>query len=422
MRAIKKGATDQSVVIRIVDATDGTPETGVVYNTSGIDLWYRREGATKTSITEASLSALDDAHTDGGILHIGDGYYRVDTPDAAFASGANGVMIGGAVTGMIVIGCYVHLVDYDPQDAVRAGLTALPNAAANATGGLMTVKRGGTAQAGASSSITLDAGASSSDDFYIGDLIVVLSGTGAGQSRIITDYVGSTKVATVDAAWTTNPSSDSVFVLIPQGIVGVTDTDVADAVLGATASSYDDAGTIGEKINDAGSAGDPWSTALPGSYGSGTAGKIVGDNLNATVSSRATQTSVDTVDGIVDAILEDTGTTLPGTLSTIDGKVDTIDSNVDAVLEDTGTTLPAALTTITNYVDTIPADILDASNGVETGMTLRQAMRIALSVLAGKNTVSGGSVVFRDVNDTKNRVSATVDGDDQRTAVTLDAS
>lgn len=136
MRMIKKGATDQSVVIRIVDSTDGTPETGVEHNTSGIDLWYRREGAVKTSITEAALSALNDAHSDGGIEHIGDGYYRLDLPDAAVATGANGVMIGGAVTGMVVIGCYVPLVDFDPQDAVRLGLTALPNAAPDAAGGL----------------------------------------------------------------------------------------------------------------------------------------------------------------------------------------------------------------------------------------------------------------------------------------------
>ena len=394
MRSIKKGAADQSVVIRIVDATDGTPETGVAYNTSGIDLWYRREGATKTSITEASLSALNDAHTDGGILHIGDGYYRLDLPDAAVASGANGVVVGGAVTGMIVVGCYVHLVDYDPQDAVRMGLTALPNAAANATGGLMTAKRGGTAQAGASSTITLDAGASSSDDFYIGDIVQIVGGTGAGQSRIITDYVGSTKVATVDTAWNTNPSSDSVFVLIPQGIVGVTETDVAEAVLDATASSHNTAGTIGNKINAAASAGDPWSTALPGSYGAGTAGKIVGDALDAAVSSRASQSSVDTIDGIVDAILEDTGTTLP-----------------------------AALTTIANYVDTIPADILDATNGVESGMTLREALRALLAAgvgkLSGANTTT---VTVRNPGDTKNRIVATVDEHGNRSAVTLDVS
>lgn len=143
MRPVLKGSTDQSVVIRIVDSGDGTPETGVVYNTSGIDLWYRREGATKASITEASLSALDDAHSDGGILHIGDGYYRLDLPDAAVASGANGVAVGGTVTGMVVIGCYVPLVNVNPYDGVRMGLTALPNAAADAAGGLIISDAGG---------------------------------------------------------------------------------------------------------------------------------------------------------------------------------------------------------------------------------------------------------------------------------------
>jgi hypothetical protein len=135
---IKKGSTDRSVTVRIVDSTDGTPETGVVFNTSGIDLWYRRELAAKTSITEATLAALTTAHTDGGFLHIGDGYYRLDLPDAAFASGATYVEFGGTVTGMVVIGGRVKLVDYDPEDTVRMGLTALPNAAAGANGGLPT--------------------------------------------------------------------------------------------------------------------------------------------------------------------------------------------------------------------------------------------------------------------------------------------
>lgn len=139
MRSILKGATDQSVVIRIVDSGDGTPETGVTSGTSGLDLEYRREGATSVDLTESDLAALDSAHSDGGIKHIGNGYYRVDLPDAAVASGANGVLVHGTATGMVVIGCYVHLVDYNPQDAVRLGLTALPNAAAEASGGLPTL-------------------------------------------------------------------------------------------------------------------------------------------------------------------------------------------------------------------------------------------------------------------------------------------
>lgn len=136
---VKKGSTDRSVSLRIIDSTDGTPETSVAYNTSGIDLWYRREGAAKTSITEATLAALTTAHADGGFLAVGDGVYRLDLPDAAFATGANYVDFGGTVTGMIVIGGRVRLVDVDLEDTVRAGLTALPNAAAAASGGLPTV-------------------------------------------------------------------------------------------------------------------------------------------------------------------------------------------------------------------------------------------------------------------------------------------
>ena len=141
----QKAATNVSVVIKIIDSTDGTPETSVVFNTSGIDLKFRREGAAVVAISEIDLTspALTDAHEDGGFLAIGNGYYRLDVPDAAFATGANGVLIFGTVTGMVVIGEYVQLVDYDPFDAVRLGLTALPDAAAEAAGGLPISDLGG---------------------------------------------------------------------------------------------------------------------------------------------------------------------------------------------------------------------------------------------------------------------------------------
>ncbi len=114
---VKKGSTDRSVAVRIIDSTDGTPETAVAYNTSGIDLWYRREGSAKVSITEVTLAALTTAHADGGFLAVGDGEYRLDLPDAAFATGANYVDIGGTVTGMIVIGGRVRLTDFSLESA-----------------------------------------------------------------------------------------------------------------------------------------------------------------------------------------------------------------------------------------------------------------------------------------------------------------
>ena len=68
---------------------------------------------------------------------------QLDLPDAAVAASADGVQVGGTVTGMIVIGCYIPIVAYDPQDTVRLGLTALPNAAADAAGGLPISDAGG---------------------------------------------------------------------------------------------------------------------------------------------------------------------------------------------------------------------------------------------------------------------------------------
>jgi type IV pilus assembly protein PilW len=73
------------------------------------------------------------------------------------------------------------------------------------------------AQGGGSTSITLDADASSTDDFYTGVLIRIIDGTGAGQSRTITSYTGDTgspatsNIATVDSEWAITPDNSSVY-------------------------------------------------------------------------------------------------------------------------------------------------------------------------------------------------------------------
>lgn len=59
--------------------------------------------------------------------------------------------------------------------------------------------------------------------------------------------------------------------------------DIAQEVLNAASTQYNIAGTIGEKINAGGAAGDPWSTALPGAYGAGTAGNIIGNSSPAAI-------------------------------------------------------------------------------------------------------------------------------------------
>ena len=67
----------------------------------------------------------------------------------------------------------------------------------------------GAAQAGTSTTITLKSTASATNDIYNGMYVTITSGTGAGQIRLIEDYVGSTKVATVDVPFTTAPNGTS---------------------------------------------------------------------------------------------------------------------------------------------------------------------------------------------------------------------
>lgn len=78
-----------------------------------------------------------------------------------------------------------------------------------------------------------------------------------------------------------------------------------------------------------------------------------------------------------------------------------------------------------NYVDVDTMggilQILDQANGVETDLTVRQALRLISAALAGKiSGAPGTTITIRDVNDTKNRVTATVDSNGNRTALTLD--
>lgn len=145
MRLIKKGATSQSLYVEILDSTSttGGRKTGLAYNTSSLVAYYVRAGGSATAITLATLAAANSAWSSGGFKEVDatnmNGIYRLDVPDAAFASGADSVVvtIKGA-TGMVQVSIAVQLVAWDPQDSVRGGLTALPNAAAEAAGGLYT--------------------------------------------------------------------------------------------------------------------------------------------------------------------------------------------------------------------------------------------------------------------------------------------
>jgi hypothetical protein len=73
----------------------------------------------------------------------------------------------------------------------------------------------GTAQAGAAGTMTLAAGASAVDNFYRGLVIETTGGTGGApvQRRVITGYVGSTKVASIYPNWTVTTDATTTYAI-----------------------------------------------------------------------------------------------------------------------------------------------------------------------------------------------------------------
>lgn len=120
---------------------------------------------------------------------------------------------------------------------------------------------------------------------------------------------------------------------------------------------------------------------------------VNGGRLDLILDARASQTSVDTVDTVVDAILVDTGT----------------DGVVIAAASKTGYSLSAA------GITAIWAEIMEGA------ITAVQMMRGFASALLGKASgLATTTAVYRDLADSKDRITATVDSDGNRSAVTRD--
>jgi hypothetical protein len=85
----------------------------------------------------------------------------------------------------------------------------------------------------------------------------------------------------------------------------------------------------------------------------------------------------------------------------------------------------AAIATGAVDADALASDAVDEilDEVFEGTLTVRQGLRIFLAALAGKSSGGGtGTIAFRDNADGKDRISATVDANNNRTAVSLDGS
>lgn len=150
---VKRGTTSaiMHVFIQNTSVADGSGLTGLVFNSAGLTGYYMRAGASASaSLALATISTLGTyagSATATGFKEVDaanmPGVYELQPCNNALASGANAVvMILKGATNMAPVLLEIQLQDLDLNDAVRAGLTALPNAAANASNGLHTIGTG----------------------------------------------------------------------------------------------------------------------------------------------------------------------------------------------------------------------------------------------------------------------------------------
>lgn len=223
MARILRQSTSVDVPIgAFVDQTDGfTPETTLTITQPDIRLkknggaWAQKNAAQtltheENGNYEVTLDATDTntlgllrLHVnESGALPVTEDFWVVTQNywDSLFASDLQQVDVTQWL-GTAPLALSSQMVQAVAQSI---GASGIGNTAFSTDTGLRNI-HSGTCAGVANGSITLAGGASSVNDFYKNDRIYLTNGTGVGQSRRCTAYNGTTKVATIEPDWVTNP-------------------------------------------------------------------------------------------------------------------------------------------------------------------------------------------------------------------------
>lgn len=216
-------------------------------------------------------------------------------------------------------------------------------------------------------------------------------------------------------------------------------TTLAAVIWNALTSGMSTVGSIGKKLADwtIHSAADVWAsvtrTLTAATNITSTGGTTVpqtGDSFARLGAPAGASVSADVAAAKVDTAAikakTDNLPTDPADESALEALIDALPTNAElatalAAADDATLAAIAALSIPTAAQNA--AALMDLSNGVETSITPRQALRLILAASAGK--LSGAAtttVVIRNVGDAKDRITATVDADGNRSAVTVDAT
>ena len=390
---IKKGTTSKIIMIDIYDSgsTVGARLAGLVFNSASLSAYYNREGAAGAATAITLATATKGTWATGGFIAIDatnmPGHYELHIPDAALATGANSVMVElkGAAN-MVPKTILIELVDNVEADTYAiANHTTYGNAALNT------------------------------------DLDTLLT---ESQSHPTLAEIEATTVLAKEATLTPiQADTNDIQARIPTALVG----GRIDASIGAVAANAITAAGIADgAIDRATFAADTGLQNIrAGTAQAGAAASITLDASASAVDSFYNECWVYITGGIgvgqTRAITAYVGATKVATITpnwiTNPDATSTFAvmgvsrSSVGSNLDKTGYSLSAAA--VTAIHDEV----------IEGTLTHRQIKRLELSALAGKSGGGGtATLTFRDNADLKARITATVDANGNRTAMTLDGA
>ena len=178
-----------------ITAYDGTAKVGLV-NADFLTKNLSKAGAAPTAITPT-------------ITEVGGGWYSF--PFTTAHTDTPGILTISLAGIMFETQGWSWKVSTAVEDDVAAAVAAIQADTDDIQ--LKLTSHSGTAQSGDSTHIQLANTASIVDDFYNGQMVRLESGPGAGQNRIIYNYVGITRMAEVLRPWATasNPGATTVY-------------------------------------------------------------------------------------------------------------------------------------------------------------------------------------------------------------------
>ncbi|RVD15857.1 hypothetical protein [Mesorhizobium sp. M4B.F.Ca.ET.017.02.2.1] len=397
---IPSGKTDQAIYFVAVDSTDlKTRKTGL----SSFTVYRSRNGGTATVYTTPTITELSAANMPGVYSLLID-----EDTTIASTSDAEEYCVHITQASMAPVSRVIELFRRD----TTSGTTAL----VDANGRVDVIKIAGTTQTARD----------------LGSSVLLSSGTGTGQVSLAAGIAAVNVTQFGGAAGT-----------FASGRPEVNTTHAAGTAWnsGAITANTFAAGAITAAKFAANALDAVWSTAT----------RVLTAGTNIVLAKGTGVTGFNDLDGAgVRGAVGMASANLDTQLSTLSGNDTTINNNVLAVNTKLGAPAAASVSAdiaaiksdtgpIKAKTDNLPAapaavgDIptanqnadamLDRASGIEAGMTPRQGFRLWSAALLGKaNGLGTGTAIFRDTNDTKDRINASVDQDGNRLAVILDPS